>query len=386
MRTLKFGVLILLLAVLFTACDKSNRDKLEINALSYALVDPNPVLFGESDCGELYETKLIAGQHIEAGSLSVWVQDGTLMVKYIANPGVLIAETHLAVEQSADAIPHNKTGNPKIGNFEYNGEHNPPLAEVIYEIDLDKNNLEGIVSIAAHAVVMLKTGERCLSYTEIEAMLPDNPVGLEFAIDKIDNYYDLTLSDAGEFTGTHPAWCADNNDKPVDYNPGTLVSSYNTDLNLLQSIVPHPENLDLLNFMMNNYYPETSYYVLQLAIWTLMNGTIPDKDGADPKNIWIGGLLTTPAQRIAATALVNEVKNAEGSEGFIPGPGDFMVILVKSEDRTKYQNVFFLYKKCVPIYKDETAWGQGYPLTTKDNHFTPDGGSWATYFGYCTGR
>jgi hypothetical protein len=69
MRTLKFGVLIFSLAVLFTACDKSSRISLR-SMLSYALVDPIPLLFDETLCGELFETKLIAGQHIERLALT----------------------------------------------------------------------------------------------------------------------------------------------------------------------------------------------------------------------------------------------------------------------------------------------------------------------------
>jgi hypothetical protein len=54
------------------------------------------------------------------------------MVKYMPSC-VLIAETHLAVEQSADAIPHNKMVIRRSGNWSYMCDISP-LAEVILRL------------------------------------------------------------------------------------------------------------------------------------------------------------------------------------------------------------------------------------------------------------
>jgi len=372
MRTFKSGLLLLAIALIFSGCDKSANQKFLMSAKFAELINPVPINFNE--CEGVSTVKLMAGQHIEAGEVNIWVQDGTLMVKYVTNKDWLISETHLAVENNAEAIPHTNSGNPKIGNFTYQGYHDPMLSEVLYEVPLA--NYGSTVYIAAHAVVWQLS---CDGIRELEATLPgeDIMVGVSFSnpayqasdVNLLDSYYDLTITGAGATDGVHPAWCADNNGRPVNYSNARLISSYSESFDLAL-VVPHPENLDLLNYMMNKYYPETGFKVLQAAIWRLMNGSY---------NFISGGITRPSFTDAEITEVYNIITEVEANgEGFIPGTSDYMVILVHSGDRTKYQNTFFLYRNCTPAF-DETAWGQGIP-------FTPDGGSWAMYFGFCTGE
>ena len=372
MRTLKFGVLVIALAAVFISCDKSAQDKFEKSSLIQSF--PNPIQVDpENVCGQIFEKKLMAGQHIVAGVLQVWVADGTLYVKYdVSDYGNLISETHLAVETEADKIPHNNAGNPKIGNFEFTGNHNPMTDVVTYEIDLEEYDLEGIVSIAAHAVVMISAGQdKCMTVAEIEALIPEEPVTIA-AIQKtmVNSYHDLTLSDAGEFNGTHLAWCIDNNGMPVRTGDAMLVSSYSSED--LSSVVRTPANLDILNYLMNHYYPQTPFKVLQVAIWKLMNGMTYINGSGD---VWLKG-----SEYLQCASILADVM-AKG-EGYVPGPGENMVIIAHYGNIDEWQNIFFLYKKCTPVYKDETAWAQSNPLSNYDIPFTETRGSWATYFGF----
>ena len=185
---------------------------------------------------------------------------------------------------------------------------------------------------------------------------------IKFKENKILSYYDIKLSNAGWLDGDHLGWCIDNNGKPVGFNPAKLVSSYNSDPTVLADIVPNPDNLDLLNYLMNTYDYENKFKLVQSAIWILMNGE--HKNGT-------GGIdWLYPAERDERDAIVAEVK-ANG-EGYVPGCDDKLVVLIDSGDRDKWQNCFMLIPNKIPPYKDETAWAKGDRFVTR--------GSWAMYF------
>jgi hypothetical protein len=359
MKTLKTGLLLFALIALLSSCDKSAKDKelyqdpLMVESLNAVFTPIN-----EGNCGGLTSTPLIAGKNETVGEVLVGMDGTNLKVTYkIENPSVwMIKETHLAVESNLMDIPHTNTGNPKIGNFEYKENHLPFVSEFSYYIPAA--DLHGVY-IAAHAVVVKNGTNECLSVAEREFFIPESPVDIAFKYTRIKSYYDLTFSNAGIFNGVQLGWCADNNGKPVGFQQATLISSYSSTYNL-GLVVPHPENLDLLNYLMNTYYPSKSFPVIQAAIWHLMNGSYSNPSG---------GINLTSGQMTEYLNIIDDVK-ANG-EGFEPGPTDYMVILVHSGDRFKYQNVFFLFKKC---YMDETAWGNGVRFTNS---------SWAMYFMYC---
>lgn len=120
------------------------------------------------------DTELIAGQDTEVGYVRVWrASNNLLKIKYvITEDGWTLDETHLAVAESFDAIPQNKKGNPKIGHFPYNDDHDSCIwynnQVVQYNIDLssdfpdlynpDTGKYEGTLYIAVHAVVQKLVG------------------------------------------------------------------------------------------------------------------------------------------------------------------------------------------------------------------------------------
>lgn len=108
-----------------------------------------------------FVTKLIAGQHIDAGNVTVWNDGDNLYVQYVTTGGWVLTETHLHVATSLAGIPQ-KNGNPPPGQFDYANEYDPgegvtePDPYVIPLADLgvaDPCDLT-MLYIAAHAVVV----------------------------------------------------------------------------------------------------------------------------------------------------------------------------------------------------------------------------------------
>lgn len=110
-------------------------------------------------CGPVQSHDLIGGQTILMGSVAV-ANDGTyLYVKYEADPGYVITETHLYIGDVMDGdFPRTKKGNNvKIGHFPYASENYDGSSVVVYKIALDE--IEGdCFDLAAHAVVECEDG------------------------------------------------------------------------------------------------------------------------------------------------------------------------------------------------------------------------------------
>lgn len=295
------------------------------------------------------------------GEVSVVVEGDYIKVTYkITDDEWMISETNLAVETSMKDIPQTASGNPIPADFPNATLHNPFVKEYTYSVASAGRSK---VYIAAHAYVVKQIDEDCnTTAAMVEALIPSKRAEISSKITKVTSFYDLELSNAGELAGTYAGWCIDNNHKEADFSSALLVSSYSTkyDLNLF---VPDKNNLDLLNYLMNKYYPATSFPVIQASVWRLMNGSFSNPDG---------GIELTSKQMDQYKTIIADVL-AKG-EGFIPGPGESFVIIADSGDRSKYQNVFFLFKKCTLVYQNEISWGKGQSFP---------GNSWAKYFGYC---
>ena len=98
---------------------------------------------------------LIAGRHIDVGSVKVWNDTDNLYVKYMTNTNWCLDETHLQVASSLDDIPQ-ANGNPIPGQFEYQNTENC-VHKFTYTIPLKGDSCD--LYIAAHAVVQkVKSG------------------------------------------------------------------------------------------------------------------------------------------------------------------------------------------------------------------------------------
>ena len=104
-------------------------------------------------------TDLIAGQHIDAGFVTI-TDDGTnLTITIQTENGWELTESHVHVGDELTDFPLTKKGSPKVGHFEFSESHDPGTTEFTYTIPLpDDVDKDGII-IAVHAVVVQVEGE-----------------------------------------------------------------------------------------------------------------------------------------------------------------------------------------------------------------------------------
>ncbi|GEM_PF-3352109 len=112
--------------------------------------------------GNPHVVTLLAGQDIDAGTVSVWNDGDNLFVKFETSAGWVMTETHLAVATDPNDIPQ-KNGNPIPGRFTYKHEDLGGVTEDPYTIPLSEIGAgpDGTVYIAAHAALLLIIGDGC---------------------------------------------------------------------------------------------------------------------------------------------------------------------------------------------------------------------------------
>lgn len=116
-----------------------------------------------SRCLVVESFDLNAGQNTVMGRIDVVNDDNFVYVSYHCNQDWFLDETHLYVG-NADAIPVNKKGNPKIGNFPFNDAHQG-VSSFGYIIPIDPN-WDACVVVAAHAAVSKTDGQGTVIQSE----------------------------------------------------------------------------------------------------------------------------------------------------------------------------------------------------------------------------
>jgi len=159
--TFRLGIF---LSVLFLGCSTEPYDE----QLDQALAAEQDALFAANaamSIAELSEedvcftTELIAGQHYSAGTISIYVEDGNLIIVYATNEDWTLGKTHLQVGNCEGSwVPLTKAGNPKVGKFDYKEPFSADEHEVVYVIPLDEIDSDGEFCFAAHAEVQGPTG------------------------------------------------------------------------------------------------------------------------------------------------------------------------------------------------------------------------------------
>ena len=105
---------------------------------------------------------LLAGQDIEAGTVTVSYDGGVLCVLYETEGDWKLVETHFIIAASPEEIPQTKKGNPKVGHFpygddelgEYDAEDNLIGGADSYEECIELELEVGTYIIAAHASLL----------------------------------------------------------------------------------------------------------------------------------------------------------------------------------------------------------------------------------------
>ncbi len=153
--TIKTGAILLLATVLFS-CQKAKleptRQQTELkqndDKVSESVGDP-------AECTSTTVT-LIAGQHINAGTVTVTNDEDFIYVTYTTANGYKLRQTHLYVG-NCGLIPVTRSGNPVPGQFPYASAHNN-ITNYTYRVPISAISAGYCGCVAAHAVVQKLDG------------------------------------------------------------------------------------------------------------------------------------------------------------------------------------------------------------------------------------
>lgn len=349
-----------------TAPDELSKKGVNNNVLSITPINTVP---GAETCVEL-----VAGQHTVVGSVCIRTEGTNLKVKYnITDSDWSITETHLAVVGNPNDFPRTSKGNPKVGNFPYKGTHNN-MGEVEYTIPI--GNLPSRVYVAAHAVVencnVTPTVNLCPDFPANSTLTPTWQPG-DAPLYTVKGIFDFS-------TDAYFGFCVDNSRSISNNNPRTInfICSYDT-LPSCTSFIEKPENLDIVNWIINNRQSNWDRKTLQSVIWKLINpsggGTnwqYPDSTGYWTHNV-------TLREEIITLALQHD--------GYVPGCGEKVLVLVYGPGEIcnpiRQVLAFEVPVECVPGECDsETAWGFPYNNGPVPGQSALFGSQWARYFSY----
>ncbi len=332
-----------------------------------------------------YQVDLMAGQYTDVGTVYVW-DDGTniTVAVEVDEPGWRITAVHFDVEEDAADVPQTKQGNPKIGQFDYVKRFDPP---VTYD--------EWATALPAGCAVVMAHADVCYDpMTALEDALPPTAtVKVAYPYAGAPSYFQTTVTSAGVLNGTFDGWCVDT-DNVIYQNTNYTVNVYSSYEDLPTGLIEHPENLDVVNWILNQGFVGTAAYDnlapdagnnglgeslgtytygdVQRAIWTL----IEDANSTSGLGSW-------------SQDRVNEILAAAsapgGGEGFVPGCGDVIAVILQpvtggaTSAQITIAQVTLAEVGLECEAACETAWPDVNDLGVADF----GGDSWATCIDYC---
>ncbi len=298
---------------------------------------------------------LIAGQHINVGTVKVWNDSTTLHVIYQTTGDWKITETHLAVATSLAGIPQTRTGNPKVDDFPYYAGPHSPVTTYTYIIT--HSWAAGTpLYIAAHAKVVDTSSMMTTTVVSEAGVVVYGPLGVYAGLD--DAAWGTTPNPAVA-TWVHGGWPS---------IPGaTWISSAYT--------VEDSESDSWRWFHDEITIPEKGYYVPGSMI-------LATADNAE--EFYFNGTLVGSDGEVQVDYNDNAEWNTKIQYPIAPQPGvntlDFIVRNYAPYYPDKYGGHYapnptgLIYKAEVNYYPEESAWGSGDRFVER--------GNWATWFTY----
>lgn len=159
-----FLFLTIIITLFLTSCSQENISTEDINTLQKTNLEPkqsNERRIPINLTGNLnlcFSTKLIANEHHVAGKVSIYKDDGKIILTYTTKKGWKIKATHLSIGTLGEhEFPVTKSGNAKIGEFEYKSKDKKGTSYVQYTFN--DTDFDDAYWFAAHAVVVGPNGE-----------------------------------------------------------------------------------------------------------------------------------------------------------------------------------------------------------------------------------
>jgi len=326
-----------------------------------------PTTAGDGSCDWAYEVTwtLKAGQTIEVGTVTAYVENGDIHVDYaITDTDWTLTESSVAIvavdaddcDECGDYFPLTKAGNPKVGQFPYKSDE---FTDHIYEIPVGDDDIAGddddgfeygeCLCIATHAVVEKGTGDEwqtqtgwagdhdfggkswavyfCFKPAKVPA-LPSGYVKYYISNPGVVNtgvtpprygcYWDTTILEGAsgnvENNVRLDGWCVET---------GQFINGGN---HWGKMTVYAGTGYHQINYIFNNIErADYSWQAFQLAIWYFALGTEPDD--AEPVN----GIVVTAAHITEALEIIGI---ADDYPTYIPmDSGDLVAVLLRSYNK-----------------------------------------------------
>lgn len=228
-----------------------------------------------------YTTPLVAARSNDVGEVLVERSGDSLDVTYIiTDNNWSMTKTYLHVASTASGIPTIPSGVPNIQAFNNKRDHAAGTTTYKY----DNIDVTGMPYVYVSANANVTQDAKCVVDTGyINASVPTGPMFMVLSLIAQPAYFEMLVYD---FNG-NPVYqdyffgnCVDL-DNPIfegtRYYP-YAVSSYSSDTALLNCMIDKPENLDLVNYVINQDYAASigaTGTEIQAAIWTLIDDDIP---------------------------------------------------------------------------------------------------------------
>lgn len=227
-----------------------------------------------------YTTPLVAARTVEIGEVLVERDGDSLDVTYtVTNSNWTMSATYVHAAGTAAGIPTNSQGTPDIQNFDHKQKHDDVS---VYKYD--NIDVTGLTYVYVSTNANVTQGSKCEVDTAIiNASIPTDPVFMVLSLIAQPSYFEMFVYDFNGNAIYQDYFFGNCVDLENPIFEGTryfpyAVSSYSSDDALLECIVDKPENLDLVNYVINQDYTTSLGATgtdIQAAIWTLIDDDLP---------------------------------------------------------------------------------------------------------------
>jgi hypothetical protein len=261
--------------------------------------------------------ELVAGQNTPIGTVNVTISGATLTATYnVTAAGWCMTTTQF---YAGNTPPSNAPG-------QFNDKHEG--LDCVTTDSFVVTTPTGDVFVAAHADS---------HFDPANVSEPTDPLtGIATIVPTVgsSSYFNVTTS--GGINGTYAGWCVD---LGHFITPGVTYTA-NVHADSADGLVDFPENIDLVNYVMNQDYSALGATAMdvQTALWLLIDNTIPV-------------MITANARAIEADARAN-------GEGFVAGCGGVVGVIVEPIENNA-QHLILEYPAPCPLEgspRSETAW------------------------------